>query len=123
MRQSHLLAVPSSYEGFGIVYLEAMHFGLPVIAGVAGGATEIVNHGVNGLLVPPGDATALARYLASLLPDRDLLVRLSLAALTHSASHPTWEDSAGRVREFLQAFYPLQRPQKMVRGQRIARAY
>ena len=33
LRGSHLLAVPSSYEGFGIVYLEAMHFGLPVIAG------------------------------------------------------------------------------------------
>ena len=37
---SHLLAVPSSYEGFGIVYLEGMHFGLPAIAGTAGAAKE-----------------------------------------------------------------------------------
>ena len=61
LRQSHLLAVPSSYEGFGIVYLEAMRFGLPVIAGDAGGPREIVSHGVNGFLVPPGDTAALAR--------------------------------------------------------------
>ncbi len=64
LRQSHLLAVPSSYEGFGIVYLEAMRFGLPVIAGDAGGPREIVSHGVTGFLVPPGDTAALARYLA-----------------------------------------------------------
>ena len=37
---SHLLAVPSSYEGFGIVYLEGMQFGLPAIAGTAGAAKE-----------------------------------------------------------------------------------
>ena len=39
---SHVLAVPSSYEGFGIVYLEGMHFGLPAIAGTAGAAKEII---------------------------------------------------------------------------------
>ena len=42
---SHLLAVPSSYEGFGIVYLEGMQFGLPAIAGTIGAAKEIVHHG------------------------------------------------------------------------------
>jgi glycosyltransferase involved in cell wall biosynthesis len=104
LRQSHLLAVPSSYEGFGIVYLEAMRFGLPVIAGDAGGSREIVSPGVTGFLVPPGDSTALARGLASLLPNRDLLVRLSLAALDQAASHPTWEGSAAQVREFLDGF-------------------
>ncbi len=101
MRQSQLLAVPSSYEGFGIVYLEAMRFGLPVIAGDAGGPREIVSHGGNGFLVPPEDAAALAGYLKALLQNRRLLVRLSLAALTQAASHPTWEGSAAQVREFL----------------------
>lgn len=104
LRQSHLLAVPSSYEGFGIVYLEAMRFGLPVIAGDAGGPREIVSHGVNGFLVPPGDVAALARCLKSLLDNRDLLARMSLAALTSSASQPTWEGSAARVRDFLVNF-------------------
>lgn len=102
--QHHLLAVPSFYEGFGIVYLEAMRFGLPVIAGDAGGVREIVHHGVDGFLTPPGDPVVLSRHLASLIEDRDLLRRLSLAALTGAASHPTWEASAARVREFLGGF-------------------
>ncbi len=109
LRRSHLLAVPSSYEGFGIVYLEAMRFGLPVIAGAAGGPKEIVSQGVNGFLVDPGDTAALARCLSSLMQNRDLLVRLSLAALASSASQPTWEGSAARVREFLQDFSPRRR--------------
>ena len=104
LRQSHLLAVPSSYEGFGIVFLEAMRFGLPVIAGDAGGPREIVSPGVTGFLVPPGNTAALARGLASLMQNRDLLVRLSLAALASSAFHPTWEGSANTVREFLHGF-------------------
>lgn len=107
LRESHLLAVPSSYEGFGIVYLEAMRFGLPVIAGDAGGPREIVSHGVNGFLVPPGDPAALARCLASLLNSRELLVRLSLAALAAAASQPTWEGSSDRVRNFLYDFRTL----------------
>ncbi len=51
---SHVMVVPSSYEGFGIVYLEGMHFGLPAIAGTDGAAQEIITHGENGFLVPPG---------------------------------------------------------------------
>ncbi len=101
LRESHLLAVPSSYEGFGIVFLEAMRFGLPVIAGDAGGPREIVSHGVNGFLVPPEDASSLASCLASLMQNRDLLARLSLGALASAAAHPTWEGCAARVREFL----------------------
>ncbi len=102
LRQSHLLVVPSSYEGFGIVYQEGMRFGLPVIAGDAGGPKEIVRHGVNGFLVPPEDPGALASCLQSLLENRDLLVRLSLAALAAAGTQPTWEGSAAQVRGFLQ---------------------
>ena len=104
LRQHHLLAVPSSYEGFGIVYLEARRFGLPVIAGDAGGVREIVSHGVDGFLVPPGEAAPLARGLSSLLSNRDLLVQMSLAALAAAACQPTWEGGAAAVREFLLGF-------------------
>ena len=61
--QHHLLAVPSSYEGFGIVYLEGMHFGLPAIAGTDGAAKEIITHGQNGFLVRPGNPQALAHHI------------------------------------------------------------
>ena len=77
---SHLLAVPSSYEGFGIVYLEGMQFGLPAIAGTAGAAKEIITHGYNGFLVPPGNPEALAHHIELLIRDRELLLKMSLAA-------------------------------------------
>jgi glycosyltransferase involved in cell wall biosynthesis len=98
------MAVPSSYEGFGIVYLEGMHFGLPAIAGTAGAAKELVHHGHNGFLVPPGDAAALSRRISLLMEDRELLKRLSLAAQRSAAAHPTWNESAARGRAFLQSF-------------------
>ena len=102
--QHHLLAVPSSYEGFGIVYLEGMQCGLPAIAGTDGAAQEIITHGDNGFLVPPGDAAALARSLSLLMEDRELLTRMSLAAHRRAAAHPTWNESAARARGFLQSF-------------------
>jgi glycosyltransferase involved in cell wall biosynthesis len=104
---SHLLAVPSSYEGFGIVYLEAMQFGLPAIAGSDGAAKEIITHGDNGFLVPPGNPEALAHQIELLIQDRELLLRMSLAAHQSGAAHPTWNDSAARARAFLQSFMGL----------------
>jgi len=101
---SHLLTVPSSYEGFGIAYLEGMHFGLPAIASTAGAAKEIIRPGHNGFLVPPGDAAALTRYIRLLMEDRELLLRLSLAAHTSAAAHPTWNESAAAARAFLRSF-------------------
>ncbi len=101
---SHLLAVPSSYEGFGIVYLEGMHFGLPAIASTAGAAKEIITHGQNGFLVNPGDAAALAQYLKTLMTDRQRLLEMSLTAQRRAAAHPSWNESAAQVRGFLQSF-------------------
>ena len=63
-----VFALPSRYEGQGIAFLEAMAGGLPVVAGRAGGAPEVVVDGVTGALVAPDDERALAaaigRYLA-----------------------------------------------------------
>jgi len=101
---SHLLAVPSSYEGFGIVYLEGMHFGLPAIAGTAGAAKEIITHGHNGFLVPHGNPEALAHHIELLIQDRELLLKMSLAAHRSAAVHPTWNETAARGRAFLQSF-------------------
>jgi glycosyltransferase involved in cell wall biosynthesis len=101
LAQSHVLVVPSSYEGLAIAYLEAMRCGLPVIATTAGGANEVVEHGREGFLVAPGDAETLARYLGLLLHDRDLLCRMGQAARRRVERHPTWEQSLGRARAFL----------------------
>jgi len=101
-RAAHLLAV-LSYEGFGIVYLEAMGFGLPVLAGVHGGAAEIVDSGVNGLLVEPADADSIAAHLSALAGDRARLAALGRNARQRFASHPRWADSAAAIREYLAA--------------------
>jgi len=99
---SQLLVVPSSYEGFGIVYLEALSFGVPVIASAAGATDEIVHHESNGFLIQPGDTLSLSRQLERLLEDRGLLGRLSLAALESFYAHPTWEQSMVRIEDFLE---------------------
>jgi glycosyltransferase involved in cell wall biosynthesis len=101
MRNSHLMVIPSSYEGFGIAYLEGMGFGLPAIASTAGGASEIITPGVDGFLLTPENPTLLSGYLLQLIEDRDLLTGMSLAALNRYQCHPTWEETTSRIRFFL----------------------
>ena len=101
--RNHVLVVPSRYEALGIVYLEAMGFGLPVIATAAGGAHEIISHGEVGFLTPPGDANMLAQYLRQINQDRERLIEMSLAAYERISTHPTWDQSFGRIRNFLQS--------------------
>ncbi len=100
-KQSHLIVVPSSYEGFGIVYLEGMGFGLPAIGTTAGAAGEVITHGEDGYLIEPDDANALAKHINELAIDRDLLVKLSLNALKRYKSQPRWDETAKSIREFL----------------------
>lgn len=104
MAQSHLLVVPSSYEGLGIAYLEGMRFGLPAVATTAGAAHEIISHDRDGFLVPPKDAVALARCLGILIKDRRQLLKMSLAAQESAAGHPTWEVCGARLHRFLHQF-------------------
>jgi glycosyltransferase involved in cell wall biosynthesis len=101
LARSHVLVVPSHYEAFAIAYLEAMGFGIPVIASTAGGARELITHGEEGFLLSPGDVDALARYLQEMNQDRERLLRMSLAALRRIDAHPTWAESFGRIRGFL----------------------
>ncbi|MEA3489045.1 MAG: glycosyltransferase [Candidatus Omnitrophota bacterium] len=66
-----IYVLPSLHEGFGIVLLEAMYCGLPIVATNEGGQTDIVEDGENGLLVPPHDPAALADAIALLMKDPD----------------------------------------------------
>jgi len=71
---------PSLYEAAGIALLEAMACALPVVASRTGGIPEVVEDGVSGILVAPGDADDLARALAALERDPERRRRLGLAA-------------------------------------------
>jgi glycosyltransferase involved in cell wall biosynthesis len=101
LRSQHLLAVPSTYEGYGIAYLEGMGFGLPAIGTTGGAAGEIITTGVDGYLVAPGDASALAECLRRLTADRPLLAALGLAARRRYLAQPTWEQTCREIRNFL----------------------
>jgi phosphatidylinositol alpha-1,6-mannosyltransferase len=73
---SEIFALPSTGEGFGIVFIEAMAFGRPVLGVAAGGVTDIVEDGMNGILIPPKEPPALARSLGRLLRDSNLRSQL-----------------------------------------------
>src|SRR5260370_25751259 len=64
-----IFALPSRGEGFGLVYLEAMACGKPVIGGAHGGAPEVIEDGVTGYLVPHVDPIQLATSIEALLAD------------------------------------------------------
>jgi len=80
LHEIDVLAVPSRYEGFGRVIVEAMAAGVPVAAYDEGGPSEIIEHERTGLLVPPGDAAALAAAVTRLLRDSETAAEFVAAA-------------------------------------------
>jgi glycosyltransferase involved in cell wall biosynthesis len=100
---AHVLVVPSSYEGFGIVYLEGMCFGLPAIGTTAGAAGEIIEHGKTGWLIKPDDSRTLAMHISHLASDRSLLTQLSVNARRRYIRQPAWDETANKIRSFLLA--------------------
>jgi D-inositol-3-phosphate glycosyltransferase len=79
--------MPSYYESFGMVALEAMACGSPVVASRVGGLTTTIKDGVTGHLVPEGDPAALARRLGELFGDRQKRDRLGDEAARWAAEH------------------------------------
>jgi glycosyltransferase involved in cell wall biosynthesis len=95
--QADIVVIPSRYESFGLVAVEAMMLGKPVISTIAGGIPEVVEHGVTGILIPPGDARALAEAIRRLIDDADLRARMGaagreryLAKFTDTAMADAW---------------------------------
>jgi len=100
-KSHHVFVLPSVNEAYGIVYLEAQQFGMPVIGTTMGGAGEIITNGKNGYLIKPGDSTTLANLLRTLHSDRELLHRLGANAIQAYQRHPVWEDTGRTIRSFL----------------------
>jgi glycosyltransferase involved in cell wall biosynthesis len=81
LSKSKIFILPSRIEPFGIVVLEAMAAGVPIIATRADGPSSLIEDGSNGILIPIGDIDAMAKAIISLLGDQDLCLRLSEAGL------------------------------------------
>ena len=91
--------VPSIYEPFGIVALEAAAAGTPLVVADTGGLREIVEHGITGLRFPPGDVGALADAVTSVLSDEVLARRLVRDARQVLTDDYAWARIAARTAE------------------------
>ncbi len=86
-----LVALPSIAEGFGLVILEAMACGVPVLCTTSTGGADFIIHRQNGLLIEPGSAAAIEHELVWALSHRDELFQLGQAA-RHEAERHTWAE-------------------------------
>jgi glycosyltransferase involved in cell wall biosynthesis len=90
LRSADVVACVPWYEPFGIVPLEAMACGVPVVGAAVGGLLDSVVDGETGLLVPPRDPAATAAALGRVLADEELRLRLGRAAAEHVATRFGW---------------------------------
>jgi glycosyltransferase involved in cell wall biosynthesis len=103
IEESAIVVVPSLGEGFGMVALETMERARPVIASSVGGLPEIVAHGETGLVVPAGDAEALAQAMVELGSDLGRAAAMGAAGRDRALAEFPPERSADRIDELYRA--------------------
>ena len=103
MRRADAFVLPAvedskgDVEGLGVVLIEALAHGVPVIASASGGIVDIVRHEQTGLLVPPGDPAQLAAAITRLAADPALRQRLAAAGREHVAANFAWDPIIDRL--------------------------
>jgi D-inositol-3-phosphate glycosyltransferase len=101
LRSADVVVTTPWYEPFGIVAVEAMACGIPVVASAVGGMLDTVQPGVTGLLVPPRDPAALADAVGSLLRQPTLRARYGLAGAARAREKYSWDRvAAGTVEAY-----------------------
>ncbi|AFY57172.1 glycosyltransferase [Rivularia sp. PCC 7116] len=91
-----IFVLPSLKETFGIVFLEAMHYGLPIITTNVSAMPELVEQGKNGILVPPADSQALAQAIKTLIEQPNLIQQMGEAGRKKVADSYYWEHTCSR---------------------------
>jgi glycosyltransferase involved in cell wall biosynthesis len=107
----HLFVMPSLVEGFGLVYLEALSHGLPVLCSINSGGIDIITDNVEGFIVEPGDSSAIVEKIDYCLRNRDNLSSMSVEA-NQTIRRWTWERYQSAVISSLAHFEMLETTQK-----------
>ena len=94
-----VLAVPSWYEPFGMVILEGMLYGIPIVAAAVGGPLEILEHGRTGILCPPKNVEALGDAIVKLVKDAGLRRQIGFAAAAEVRDKWLWPQVVRKMRE------------------------
>ncbi|MEB3217800.1 MAG: glycosyltransferase family 4 protein [Nostocales cyanobacterium 94392] len=115
---SDIFVLPSFQETFGIVFLEAMHYGLPIITTNVTAMPELVEDGKNGLLVPPGDSQALAQAISKLIENPDLIEQMGAAGRKKVANYYYWEQTCSRFAAIIQGMKYDKKTAEAQRAQR-----
>jgi D-inositol-3-phosphate glycosyltransferase len=98
---AEMVIMPSHYESFGMVALESMACGTPVIASLVGGLIHLVEDGVTGYHVPVDDPIALSERIAGLLQDKALRYRMGHDAFAFAKKF-SWESITDRIIQLYQ---------------------
>ncbi|MGW5482763.1 glycosyltransferase family 4 protein [Streptomyces sp. NPDC004008] len=109
-RRARVLALPTSYDSFPSVLVEAMATRRPVVTTRVGGIPSLVRHEDNGLLLTPGDRAGLRTALARVLTDDALADRLAAAGLAHVRRELGWERQAVRTADVFARVLEGRRP-------------
>lgn len=109
LRSADVVACTPWYEPFGIVPLEAMACGIPVVATAVGGIRDTVVDGVTGRLVPPRDPDALGDAIATLIGDRGQAQALGDAGRERACARYTWDRVAADTERIYEKVSPVRR--------------
>jgi glycosyltransferase involved in cell wall biosynthesis len=110
-----IFVMPSLYEGFGMPYIEAMRYGIPVIGSRAGGVPEVIPAGT-GLLTPPGDVDAVAAAITQLVREPALRARIGSAGEAWSKRFH-WSTIVDELEaDYMSGFEDVQRGTRAVAG-------
>jgi glycosyltransferase involved in cell wall biosynthesis len=118
--QSSIFCLPTLLEPFGVAILEAMLHRLPVVATTIGAMPDMIQEGVTGHMVAPGDSQQLARTLSGMLQDPERCRRYGEAGYTLAISRYTWPEVGARIRAEILKF--LRKPSLAVPRLRLQAA-
>jgi glycosyltransferase involved in cell wall biosynthesis len=115
-KTSHMFCMPTYYEGFPNVVVEAMAVGLPVITRWVGGLKDFFENGKHGFITESKDPRVFAEFMRRLIDDRELYRRISLGNYEFARKHFLASSAAGRLQEIYRAVRRNSYPQATLAG-------